>query len=125
MNKPKSLFAIIIFLFIASFAQAQTASVPEYFQGKWNVLVKDTPNGDVTMPLRFEHKEGKLNGFYTNLETGEEQKMTSVEIKGEELIAAYSMAGYDLSLVLKKQDSDHANGKLMDMLDALGTRVKE
>jgi hypothetical protein len=123
MNKPKSYFALVVFLFMAGFAQAQT--VPEYFQGKWNVLVKDTPNGDVTMPLRFEHQDGKLNGFFTNLESGEEQKMTSVEVKGEELVVAYSMAGYDLSLVLKKQDSDHASGRLMDMLDAVGTRVKE
>lgn len=125
MHNLKSFFALVVFMLIAGFAQAQTDSVPAYFQGKWNVLVKDTPNGDVTMPLRFEHKEGKLSGFFTNLESGEEQKMTSVEIRGEELVAAYSMAGYDLSLVLKKQDSDHANGKLMDMLDAVGTRVKE
>ena len=127
MKNYQSIITLIFFMFLATIANAQTtpaAPVPNYFEGKWNVFIKGTPNGDVTLPMRFEQKEGKFSGFYTNPETKEEVAMTSVEVKGDDINLAFTIMSYDVTATLTKKDDDHANGKLMDMFEAEGTKVK-
>ena len=88
------------------------------------VLVKATPQGDVTVEMRFEQKDGKFLGFFTNPENKEQVAMTSVEAKENEINMAFTIMNYDVTLVLTKKDDDHANGQLMNMFEAEGTRIK-
>jgi phosphoribosyl-dephospho-CoA transferase len=114
------LFALIFGLATAGFSQTS----PGFFEGKWSVLIKGTPEGDAAMPMRFEAKEGKLKGYFTAKGAQTETEMTLVEAKGDELSMAFTVSGYDVSLVITKKDDDHAIGKLMDMFDVEASRVK-
>ena len=50
--------------------------------------------------------------------------MKSVEIKGQEVILAFTIAGYDVTMNLIKKDEDHADGNMMGMFECKGTKVK-
>jgi cytochrome c len=114
------LFALIFGLATAGFAQTSS----NFFEGKWNVLVKGTPEGDAVIPMRFETKDGKMKGYFTAKGEQNETEMTLAEAKGEELNLAFTISGYDITLVITKKDEDHGTGKLMDMFEVEATRVK-
>lgn len=123
MKNLKSVFTIVLLMAAVSLAKAQ-AVTQDFYVGNWEVLVKGTPQGDVKLPMSFSMVDGKLTGKVTNPETKEEAAMTGVEIKGEELFANFSAGGYDLTMVIGKKDDDHFVGKLMDMIEVEGTRLK-
>ena len=121
-------FLTLLFALVFSVAglQAQTSSTPESFlTGKWSVFVKGTPQGDVTMPVRFEVKEGKLKGYFTDLESKTEKPMDTAFYENEKYIMGFVIMGYDLKFVMAKKTDDSMTGSLMDMFDVEATRVKE
>lgn len=122
MKKLKSVLTLVVLMAAMSMAKAQVNQ--NFFVGNWEVLVKGTPQGDVKLPMSFELKDDKLVGKVTNPETKEVATMTSVELKGEELFAAFSAGGYDLTMVISKKDEERFAGKLMDMIEVEGTRLK-
>lgn len=124
MKINKLVFATIMCMLSVIMVQASSQLSPEYFEGKWAVLVKGTPNGDATIPVRFETVEGKTIGYFMEEGATEESKMSSVTISGDVVNTAFNISGYDVTLSLKKVDDDHAKGDLMGMFDAEGTRVK-
>ncbi|NBO49773.1 MAG: hypothetical protein EBU80_08620 [Chitinophagia bacterium] len=113
-------------LFSITGLNAQTTSTPESFlEGKWSVFVKGTPQGDVTMPVRFEVKEGKLKGYYTDLESKAEKPMDTAYFENEKYVMGFVVMGYDLKFVMAKKTDDSMTGSLMDMFDVEATRIKE
>lgn len=122
--KKVSVILIALFFTIALNGFSQTVAAPNYFEGKWAVLIKGTPDGDVVVPMRFETKDGVTKGYLTEKDAKVETLMTSAEVKGDELLMAFTISGYDVTLTITKIDDDHTNGKLMDMFEVLGTRVK-
>lgn len=125
MKSNKLVLAGIVFMLSLSFAIAASFSSQEYFEGKWNVLIKGTPQGDATIPMRFETVDGKTTGYFLEEGATEEKKMTSAIIKDDVINTSFNISGYDVTLSLKKVDADLAKGDLMGMFDAEGTRVKE
>jgi len=125
----KKLFTLSFGLLIAlsaTFALSSfTAVTPEYYEGKWEVTVFDTPQGTATIPMRFETVEGKTKGFFMEDASGTEKEMTSVSITGDNLVAYFNITGYDVYLSLVKKDDDMSSGSLMDMFTAEGKRVKQ
>lgn len=99
-------------------------AVEAYFMGKWNATAKGTPNGDVTIPVKFESKEGKLVGTFVDPESKQETAMTSVVIEGAALKMSFSVMGYDITITITKKDENTATGSLMDMFDVEAVRVK-
>ena len=95
-----------------------------YFLGKWNATAKGTPNGDVTIPVKFESKGGKLTGTFVDPESKEEKAMTGVELDGAALKMSFSVMGYDITITITKKDDNTATGSLMDMFDVVAVRVK-
>ena len=61
MKKFKSIFIALLLLSFALGAEAQTSSA-DYFAGKWNVLIKGTPNGDAKMVFVLEKYNDSLSG---------------------------------------------------------------
>lgn len=114
------LFVLLCGITFNGFSQ----TTPGYFEGKWSVLIKETPNGDATVPMRFETKDGKVKGYFIGPDAKDETEMASVEISGDQLTAAFNIASYDVTLVITKKDDDKAAGKLMDMFEVQATRVK-
>lgn len=124
----KKLFTLTLGLLIAlsaTFAMSSfTAVTPEYYEGKWEVTVFDTPQGTATIPMRFETVDGKTRGYFIADPSGAESEMTSVSITGDNLVAYFNITGYDVYLSLVKKDEDLSSGSLMDMFTAEGKRVK-
>jgi cytochrome c len=103
----------------------EAAAAPgSYFEGKWDALVKETPNGDATVPVRFEKKDGNWKGYFTEPGSTTEKDMASVKLDGENLVFEFSIAGYDVSVTLTKKDDNTATGRLMSMFDVIATRKK-
>ena len=100
------------------------SAVEAYFLGKWNATAKGTPNGDVTIPVKFESKEGKLTGTFVDPESKQEVAMTNVELDGAALKMSFSVMGYDITITITKKDENTAIGSLMDMFDVEAVRVK-
>lgn len=124
----KKLFTLTLGLLIALSATIAlsgfTGATPEYYEGKWEVTVFDTPQGTATIPMRFETVEGKTKGFFIEDASGTEKEMTSVTITGDNLVAYFNITGYDVYISLVKKDEDVSSGSLMDMFTAEGKRVK-
>lgn len=120
----KLLLASLMLFCVASLVLAATNS-PEYFEGKWSVLIKGTPQGDATIPMRFETKDGATKGYFIADESGQENEMSSVSIIDGILTAAFNIQGYDVDINMSEVDAENAAGSLMGMFDLSATRVKE
>jgi len=131
MKKLSLIFTLIAGLMISLTVNAQTATTTaattttDYFPGKWNVVVKGTPNGDAKMTFVFERKDGKLAGAVQDSTGKELTKITSIEEKDKTITAAFTIQSYDVTLTLEPVDADDVKGSLMGMFDAVGVRVKE
>jgi hypothetical protein len=124
MKTKLTLFLSLAVLITLSFAFTSFTPSPEYFEGKWSVLIKGTPQGDATLPLRFETTGEITTGYFYEEGSTTESKMQSVKISEDVLTAAFNISGYDVTLYLKKVDDDITKGDLMGMFDVEGTRVK-
>jgi len=134
MKKLSLIFTIAAGLLMSFTAKAQTTTPPpanataaatDYFPGKWNVVVKGTPNGDAKMTFIIERKDGKLGGAVQDSTGKELTKITSIEEKDKTITAAFTIQSYDVTLTLEPVDADDVKGSLMGMFDATGVRVKE
>ena len=124
MKKAGFLFTGLFFLLLSLNVKAQT-STASYFAGKWSVLVKGTPNGDVKMNFILENNNDTLTGFVQDTTGAEISKISGVDQKENEITIYFTAQGYDVNVVLTKKDDDHANGSLMGMFDAEGERIKQ
>ena len=109
----------------ATATTAAATTTTDYFPGKWNVIVKGTPNGDAKMTFVIERKDGKLGGAVQDSTGKELTKITSIEEKDKTITAAFTIQSYDVTLTLEPVDADDVKGSLMGMFDAVGVRVKE
>jgi hypothetical protein len=115
-----AVFALMI-ISVGAKAQAKT----DFFVGKWDILVKGTPQGDVHMMVTFEQKDGKLSGTMVDPETSKDVPFTKLETNDKGVVVYFTAQGYDVNMNLQKQDDDHVIGTVMDMLDVTGERVKK
>jgi len=123
MKKLSLIFTVVIGLFLSFNVKAQTK--PDYYPGKWEILVMGTPNGDSKMTFVLERKDGKLGGIVQDSTGKEMAKIASVEEKEKTITAAFTIQSYDVTLTLDPVDDDHVKGSLMGMFDAKGVRIKD
>ena len=125
MKKLSSILFVLLFAAVSVAGLSSFSSYsPEYFEGKWAVTVKDTPQGTATIPMRFETKDGKTMGYFVEDPSGTEKPMSSVSISGDVLTGYFNIQGYDVYISLKKVDEESAAGSLMDMFTAEAKKIK-
>ena len=124
MKKVSLVFAGLFLLLLSSNVQAQSKTGADYFTGKWNVLVKSTPNGDAKMFVLLDKKDTTLTGAIQDSTGAEISKFSKVELKENQATVYFTTQGYDVYLVMTKKDDDHVTGSMMDMFDSEGERVK-
>ncbi len=112
-------------MFLSLQSEAQVKAGDDYFLDNWKVLVKATPQGDVTMVFAIEKKESTYTGVVQDTTGKEISKIDKIEIKDNTITIYFNAQGYDLSLVMNKKDDDHITGSLINMFDAEGERVKK
>ena len=113
-----------LFMLLSVGANAQSKTGSTYFAGKWNVLLKGIPNGDATMIFVLESKNDSITGVVQDSTGTEISKITSAELKDDEVTLYFTAQGYDVNLLLKRKDEDFVTGSLMNMFEAEGKRVK-
>jgi hypothetical protein len=119
--------SILVFFFAAllfsSSTMAQTTE--DYFVGEWNVQIKDTPMGTITVLLTLERVDGKLVGKFVDNASSTETKMNDIT-EGENSITLNFTSEYgDLYFTLQREDDENVTGSLMDSFAVSGTRVKK
>jgi hypothetical protein len=121
-----SLFLMMLSLTASAQSKADSSAKPDYFVGKWDVLVEGTPQGDGKMLVTLERKDGKLTGTIVSKDgSTPANKIDRVEEKEKSVTVYFTASGYNVYLFLEKKDEDHVTGSMMDMFDAKGDRVKE
>jgi hypothetical protein len=126
MKRVVLALALFMFVFSSFSTKAQSQdSTSQFFKGKWEFFVKGTPNGDVTLPVRFDLVEGKLKGYFFSPDTKAEAKMDTVFLVNDKISMAFNIMSYDVTLYVAKKDADHAVGSLMEMFEVIATRRKE
>lgn len=124
MKKLSLFFAGIFLLALSLTSSAQSKIGADYFKGKWSVLLKGLPNGDTKMLFVLENRNDSIVGIVQDTAGTEIAKITSAELKDNEITLYFTAQGYDVNLLLTKKDDDHTSGSLMSMFDAEGERVK-
>jgi hypothetical protein len=124
MKKLCLFFAGTFFLLLSLNLKAQTKTGAEYFTGKWNVLVKGTPNGDSKLVFLLDKKDSTLTGIVQDTTGKEIAKIDKVELSDDKATVYFNTQGYDVNLEMNRKDDDHITGSLMGMFEAEGDRVK-
>ena len=120
-------FSALLFFFIALFFSSATmAQRSDYFVGDWEVQIKDTPMGTISVVLTLERVDGKLAGKFVDKASGVETKMNQVTEQGTGLTLSFTAEGYgDLYLTLQRADDENVTGSLMDSFAVEGKRVAQ
>lgn len=126
--KKVSVF-LVIFL-IGSFSKGfcQTPAPPDFFAGKWEISLTETPVGDVKFVTNLIRKDGKLTGELANATEPSQAKrpITKVEENATTLIIYFkSSQDEEIPIEMVKVDNDHLQGQLMGSFDAKAKRIKE
>ena len=121
---------IIILLPILSLLMFSSIKVnaqvkPDFFVGKWGVLTKGTPQGDINMVLALERKEGKLEGSLLNVITQEKLALNKVEEKENTITCYFNTQGLNLFIFLEKKDDTHLTRDMVSMFETLAERIIE
>jgi hypothetical protein len=126
MKKFNLIFvSLMAFLLITATSYAQT-STPNYFIGKWDVLVKGLPNGDTHMKFNLADSAGHTKGVLEDTTAAHKDiPLTKVEQASDTITLYFTAQGYDVSLTLTKKDDDHVTGSLMGMFECTGQRIKQ
>lgn len=123
--KTLNLILVIVFLLVISIASNAQANEPGYFSGKWNVLVKNLPQGDTKMIVNLEKQDTTWSGNIQDSTGKEISKFSKVEMQDTTATVYFTAQGYDVYIRLNKAGEDHVTGTMLDMFDAEGDRVKE
>jgi hypothetical protein len=119
--------SILVFFFAAllmsSSSMAQTTE--DYFVGEWNVQIKDTPMGTISVLLTLERVDGKLVGKFVDAASSTETKMNDITESENSLTLNFTSEYGDLYFTLQREDEENVTGSLMDSFAVSGTRVKK
>jgi hypothetical protein len=125
MKKVSLLFAGVLFLLLSPGVNAQSKTGADFFVGKWNILMKGTPLGDLRRTYIFEEKGNILTGAVQHTNGEEIAKFSKVELKDNQMTIYYRSHGRDINVSLNKKDEDHFTGRVNGMFDIEGERMKE
>ncbi|MCE2707073.1 MAG: hypothetical protein ACK5BR_06960 [Bacteroidota bacterium] len=110
-------FGLVLF---SSMAMAQSS---DYFVGDWDVQIKDTPMGTISLVLTLERVDGKLVGKFVNPDDKTTITMSKITEEEKSVTLYFFAQGMDLYLTL--QPEENVKGTLMDSFAVEGKRVKK
>ena len=124
MKKASFLFGALFLMLLSTSTLAQSKPGVTYFSGKWNVLIKGTPNGDARMIFDLQTRNDSLTGVVRDSTGKEFSKISSVELTDTSATVHFTAQDYEVYLVMNKKDNDNITGNMMGMFDAEGKRIK-
>jgi hypothetical protein len=124
MRKLCQIFTGLFILILSVSASAQSKLGSDYFEGKWDVLVKGLPNGDTKLFVVLEKKDSTMTGSIQDSTGKLVAKIDRVQLTDSTATVYFNAENYDVTFLLTKKDEDHITGSMMNMFEAEGTRVK-
>lgn len=103
MKKLTSILALICFVLISFWSTAKPSDNLDYFVGKWQIVIKGTPNGDAQMVFILSKKDGEIAGVIQDTSGTEISVISKSEIKEGSIILFFTAQGYDVNLDLKRK----------------------
>ena len=126
MKKFYSVIVLLFFIVLFAGGMLNVKAPANYFEGKWDITVVGTPQGDSRLILCFEEKNGKLEGKVIDPATNTVvSPITSIEQKEKTVTIIFEAQGYTVSLQLNEKDKNSVTGSMMGMFDASGTRIEK
>ncbi len=119
--------SILVFFFAALLFSTSTMAqtTEDYFVGEWNVQIKDTPMGTISVLLTLERVDGKLVGKFVDAASSTETKMNEITEGENSLTLNFTSEYGDVYFTLPREDEENVTGSLMDSFAVSGTRVKK
>ena len=125
--KKASIILIVLFFGIAIKGFSQTAAATDFFAGKWEISILNSPMGDITFATNLVRKDGKLTGELANANdtAAAKRPITKVEETATQIkIYFESRQGGEVSINLDKVDENNLKGSI-DGYRATAERIKE
>jgi hypothetical protein len=122
--KKLKYFLLVAALFVTSLSYSQATS--DFFAGKWEISVKDTPMGDMKFLTDLVRKDGKLTGELSVPADASAAKrpITRVDETADKLVLYFESAEVgEIAIDLKKVDDENLTGTLYTF-EANAKRVK-
>ncbi len=124
--RKASIILFLLFLGATATCFSQTAAPADFFAGKWEITVLNSPKGDVVFQTDLIRKDGVLTGDL--VEKGDPANGTRKILKAEEttdklVLVFESSQGGEMSLDLVKVDNDNLKGTLYTF-EATAKRIK-
>jgi hypothetical protein len=113
------------FLFIFSIGVSAQTNGYDYFAGKWNVVVKSAPQGDVKMVINFEKINNAVSSSIKDSTDKDLYKVTNTEVNNDQAIITFTGSQGEVPLTLKKKDETNITGDIMGMFQVEGKKVSE
>jgi hypothetical protein len=115
---------IILFIFTMG-VNAQTKTGYDFFAGKWNIIVKSTPQGDVKMVVSFEKINNAVSVSLKDSTGKDLYPVTNTAIDNDQSIITFTGSQGDVPLTLRKKDEASITGDIMGMFDVEGKRISK
>ena len=118
--------ASVIFFLLLSSSIICFSQTSDFFEGKWEITVLNSPKGDVTFLTDLIRKDGKLTGELLEKSdpSSSHRKIVRVEESAEKLVIYFeSSQGGETNLNLAKVDQNNLKGTVHDF-EATAKRLK-
>jgi hypothetical protein len=124
--KKSGLLITGIFLFIFSAGMnAQTKTGYDFFAGKWNIIIRSAPQGDVKMVINFEKINEVVSSSIKDSTEKELYKVTNTAIDKDQAVITFTGSQGDVPLTLRKKDETSIEGDIMGMFQVEGRRLRK
>lgn len=125
--KRSGLLIAGLLLFIFSIGvNAQTKSGYDFFDGKWNVIVSGSPQGNVNMIVNFTKINDVVSASIIDSAGNDLYKVTKTVIdKDQATITFIGSMSDDVPLTLRKKDETNITGDIMGMFGVEGKRLNK
>ncbi|WP_426295133.1 hypothetical protein ACN9ML_10465 [Dyadobacter endophyticus] len=124
--RKAGIFLFLLFLGATAVCFSQASAPADFFAGKWEITVLNSPKGDVVFLTDLVRKDGILTGDL--VEKGDAANNTRKILKAEEsadklVLVFESSQGGEMTLELAKVDNDNLKGTLYTF-EATAKRLK-
>ena len=124
--KKASIILFLLFLGATNMCFSQTPAPADFFAGKWEITVLNSPKGDVVFLTDLVRKDGVLTGELVEKgdPTNGTRKILKAEESADKLVLVFeSSQGGEMSLDLAKVDNDNLKGTLYTF-EATAKRIR-
>lgn len=113
--KTFNILLFSIFLYCTANAQGTlSAEGTNFFVGKWYLIAKGLPQGDVNIILTIENKNEKISGNITNpIKPSQLFDLKDIVVNDSTLNAKFNAFETIMPIVLQKKNAEEVTGKMM------------